>query len=344
MAKKIVECVPNFSEGQDEKIIRQIAESINEINGVKLLDVDPDKDYNRVVITFVGEPSAVKIAAYEATKTASELIDMTKHKGEHPRIGATDVIPFVPISEVTMEDCIKLANEIGKEIGEILKIPVYLYASAAKFPERVKLPDIRKGEYEGLQEKLKDPKWKPDYGPIEFNAKSGATVVGARFFLIAYNINLNTPDVKIADEISARVRESGRVMKNEKGETLKDKDGKTIKIPGTLKATQAKGVLLESYNIAQVSMNLLNFEIISIHHAFEEVKKHAKELGVEVTGSEIVGLTPLKPLQMAGKFYTEKQNIKNADDRTLLNIAIENLGLSQFEKFELEKKVIEYII
>lgn len=333
--KKIVECVPNFSEGRNLQIIEAIAESIRKIDGVRLLSVEPDKDYNRSVVTFVGEPEAVKEAAFQAAKTAAELIDMRLHKGEHPRLGATDVVPFVPVSGVTMADCVRIANEFGGRVGRELGIPIYLYEEAARVPERKSLPNIRKGEYEGLPDKLKDPAWKPDYGPMTFNAKSGATATGARVFLIAYNVNLNTNRKDLAHEIALRIRESGRTVKNEKGEG--------IKVPGSLKAIKAMGVLLERFDIAQVSINLNNYSITPPHVAFAEVEKQARELGIDVTGSEVVGLIPKEALLMAGKFYSGN-DISRMNDEQLIQKAIESLGLSQLEPFDPKKKVIEYMI
>ncbi len=339
--ERIVECVPNFSEGRREEIIEATVAEIRKVPGARLLNVDPDKDYNRVVVTFVGDPDAVKEAAFQATKKASELIDMREHKGEHPRMGATDVVPFVPVSGVTMEDCIRIANEYAKEVGEKLRIPVYLYEEAATRPDRRNLAGIRKGEYEGLPEKLKDPNWKPDYGPSEFNARSGATVAGARVFLIAYNVNLDTNDQKLAHEIALRIRESGKPVRDENGNVVKDEEGKTKRIPGSLKAVKALGVLLEEHNIAQVSINLVNYEITPPHVAFEEVKKEAESLGVKATGSEIVGLTPRAALLQAGKHYSEGASLS---DDELIALAADRLGLSQLAEFRPEEKVIEYMI
>lgn len=346
--KQLVECVPNFSEGQDNNIIDAIAGAIDATESVKLLSVEPDRDYNRTVITFVGTPEAVKKAAFEATKVATDMIDMRKHKGEHPRIGAVDVVPFVPLSGVNMEDCIQLANDYAKMVSENLNVPVFLYEEAARRPERKNLSNIRKGEYEGLEQKLKEPEWFPDYpikGDNQFNPKSGATVAGARFFLIAYNVNLKTSDKNIAHEIALRIRESGRPMRNEKGEIVKDSSGKTVNIPGSLKAVKAMGVLLERFNIAQVSINLTNFNVTPPHIAFEEVKKEAQTLGVEVTGSEIVGLVPKDAIIAAGKFYLGEQlNNLNVSEIDLINIAIQYLGLNQLEIFNPYKKIIEYMI
>jgi len=333
--KPIVECVPNFSEGRDMDTINAIAESISAVRGVKLLSVEPDKDYNRCVVTFVGEPQPVKEAAFRATKTAARLIDMHRHTGEHPRMGATDVVPFVPVSGVTMADCVQLANEFGSRVADELGIPVYLYEEAARVPERNNLANIRKGEYEGLPVKLKDPVWKPDFGKPVFNVKSGATVTGARVFLIAYNVNLSTNDKNVAHEIALRIRESGR--------TVKDAQGNSAKIPGSLKSVKAMGVYLDRFNIAQVSINLTNFTIVPPHTAFEEVKKHAKILNIDVTGSEVVGLITKDALSLAGNFYYGDK-AGQATEEQILRKAIESLGLSQLEPFDLRKKVIEYMI
>jgi len=336
--KTIVECVPNFSEGRNAGTIKAIAESIHAVDSVKLLNVEPDKDYNRVVVTFIGSPDGVAEAAFQSTRIASKLIDMEHQKGEHPRIGATDVVPFIPVSGSSMEECVGLARSYGSRVASELNIPVYLYEAAAASSDRKNLSDIRKGEYEGLAEKLLDPKWKPDFGPAVFNKKSGATVTGARKFLIAYNVNLNTPDAAIAQEIAQQIRESGRVKKDAAGKVIKNETGESIKIPGTLKAVKAMGVVVERFNIAQVSINLVNYETTPPHVAFEEVKKIAHSLGAEVTGSEIVGLTPLKALLMAGKFYDRNET---SEDR-LVSLASERLGLSQLDPFDPQKKIIEY--
>lgn len=342
--KRIVECVPNFSEGRDQKTIEAIAGSIREVDRVTLLNIEPDKDYNRTVVTFVGEPEAVVEAAYRSTKTASELIDMRTHKGEHPRIGAADVVPFVPIANVTMDECVKMAKEYGRRVSTDLKIPIYLYEFAATRAERKNLATIRKGEYEGLPKKLEDPAWKPDFGDADFNAKSGATVTGARKFLIAYNVNLNTPDAGIAQEIALRIRESGRPKKDAAGKVVKDAKGETMKVPGTLKAVKAMGVFLERFHIAQVSINLVDYETTPPHAAFEEVKKQALTLGCEATGSEIVGLTPMNALLMAGKHFSSQKKQTGLSEKELVTLAIEKLGLSQLELFDPHKKVIEYML
>lgn len=330
--KKIVECVPNFSEGRNLDSIEAITSSILSTKNVKLLNVESDKDYNRTVVTFVGEPSCVKEAAFKAISKASEIIDMSRQKGEHPRIGATDVCPLIPVSNITMDECVRLANELGSDVGERLGIPVYLYESAARSEERKNLENIRQGEYEGLKRKLND--WKPDYGPAEYDErikKSGATVIGARFFLIAYNVNLKTKDVCIAHELARKVRESGCLVK--------DGAGKKVRVPGILKYVKAIGIELKGYSISQVSMNLTNYEKTSIYRAFETVKELAKEHGTEVTGSEIVGLVPKKALIDAGSCYAESQ----LEDE-LIEAAVENLGLSQLNTFEPEKKIIEYLL
>jgi glutamate formiminotransferase/formiminotetrahydrofolate cyclodeaminase len=339
--RKLVECVPNFSEGRNQETIDAIGASVQSVPGVRLLNVEPDKDYNRTVVTFIGEPDAVLEAAFQATKTAAEHIDMAQHKGEHPRIGAADVVPFVPINGVTMNDCVQLANMYGKRVASELNIPIYLYEFASRSHTRKNLSDIRRGEYEGLPEKLKDHGWKPDYGEPVFNSKSGATVTGARSILIAYNINLNTKDVTLAHEIALRIRESGRAMKDKFDNPVKNEKGETIKVPGTLKAVKALGVFLERFNIAQVSINLVDFEITSIHEAYEEVKKQAQGLGINVTGSELVGLTPLAAMLKAGKFYSDK---KALSEQEYITLAVEKLGLNQFEPFDTKKKIIEHQI
>ena len=331
---KIIECVPNFSEGRDAKKIARIVGEIEKVQGVTLLNVESDADYNRTVVTFAGLPEAVKEAALYAIEMAAEVIDMSQHKGAHPRIGATDVCPFVPVSNVTMDECVQIARTLGKEVGEWLGIPVYLYGEAAIIPERHLLPDIRKGEYESLSERFKDEKWRPDYGPMEFNdnvKRTGATVIGAREFLIAYNVNLDTQDIQIANTISGIVRDSGIVKINEKGEK--------VRIPGLLKFVQAMGVYLKEHNITQVSMNLQNYKVTPPHVAFEEVKRQANVLGVRVTGSEVVGLIPKEALLAAGRFYS-----KEPSEERLIAVAVEGLGLSQLNKFIPEKKVIEYLL
>lgn len=345
--KPIVECVPNFSEGHDTKVIQTITDAIEKTNGIRLLNVEPDKDYNRVVVTFAGDPQPCVEAALAGMAAACETIDMRRHKGEHPRMGATDVVPFVPVSGVTMDDCAALANQFGERAARELNVPMYLYAHAARRPERKKLPDIRKGEYEGLQAKLADPMWVPDFGSADYTdrvARSGATVTGARFFLVAYNVNVETKDVQQADEIALRVRESGRPKKDAQGNTIKDEKGKVIRIPGTLRETQAKGIWLESFGITQVSMNLLNYLITGMHTAFEECKKEATHLGTRVTGSEIVGLIPKDAITMAGRFYSDKLKLQISSDDDLIACAVEQLGLNQLAPFDPKKKIIDFML
>lgn len=340
---KLVECVPNFSEGRDLNIINSITKEIELVEGVMLLDVDPGADTNRTVVTFIGPPEQVKIAAFNAIKKAAELIDMSKHKGAHPRMGATDVCPFVPVSEVSMDDCVKLAKEVGKRVAEELNIPVYLYEEAASKPERANLADVRKGEYEGLPEKLLDPEWQPDFGEAVFNPHSGALITGAREFLIAYNVNLNTRDKKLANEIALNIKEAGRAKKDENGKTVKDEQGNTVKVPGTLKYTKAIGWYIEEYGQAQVSINLTNYKVTPPHIAFEEVRKEADKLGLVVTGSELVGLIPKDAMLMAGRYYLEKQGkCPGVPDDELIIMAIKSMGLDQLSPFDPEKKIIEY--
>lgn len=345
---KIVECVPNFSEGRDRDKINQITREIENTEGVKLLDVDPGADTNRTVVTFIGNPEGVLKAAFNAIKKAAEVIDMRTHKGAHPRIGATDVCPFVPVSGVTMEDCVELAHRLGKEVSEKLGIPIYLYEEAATRPERRSLANIRKGEYEALPKKLKDPEWKPDYGPTEFSpliAKTGATIIGAREFLIAYNVNLNTKDRRLAHEIALNIRETGRAKRDEKGNIVRNPDGTTVKIPGRLKAIRAVGWYIPEYGCSQVSINVMNYKITPLHVVFDTVCEEAKKLGLRVTGSEIVGLCPKQALLEAGKYYLKKQGKSpGVPEKELIEIATLSLGLSQLGKFDPEKKIIEYFI
>jgi len=341
--KKIVECVPNFSEGKDKTIINAISAAVKSVENVKLLDVDPGEDFNRTVYTFVGAPKDVLDAAFQAAKVGTCLIDMSKHKGEHARMGALDVCPFIPIRGVTEKDCIELSKKFGKKMAEELNIPVFLYAKSAKTPERVKLPNIRKGEYEALEKKFKDSSFKPDFGNPVFNKKSGATATGCRDILIAYNINLDTNDKKIASKIAGAIRTSGRVKKDEEGNKIIGPDGKAERIPGKFEGVQAGGMMYNE-NIAQVSMNLLNYKKVNLHHVYEEVKNQAEKHNVKVTGSEIVGLIPKESLVMAGRFYAEKEKIDSFDEEELVNLAIDKLGLSDLYQFNPNDKVIEYMI
>lgn len=340
---QLVECVPNFSEGRNEKVIDAIADAIRSVSGVSLLDVDPGYSTNRTVVTFVGQPEQVVEAAYQAISKASQLIDMRKHQGEHPRMGATDVCPFVPVSGITMEQCVQLANTLGERVGRDLGIPIYLYGEAAKKAERRSLADIRQGEYEALNEKMKDSGFRPDFGPSAFNAASGATVIGARQFLIAYNVNLNTRSKKLANEIAFNIREAGRAKRNAKGEIEKDASGNTIKVPGTLKEVRAVGWYVDEYQRAQVSINLTNFEVTSLHQAFDEVVRQAELLGLRVTGSEIVGLVPLAPMLEAGRHYLRKQGRSTGvSEAEIVECAIQSLGLAELSPFVAKEKIIEY--
>ncbi len=340
-AMQIIECVPNFSEGRNKDTIDAIEQSINSVPDVKLLNIEPDADYNRTVVTFAGSAPAVLQAALNASAVAIERIDMSLHKGEHPRLGAVDVVPFVPIHRATMEDCVILAQEFGSTIAEQFNIPVYLYEYAATTPQRKNLANIRKGEYEGLPDKLADPNWTPDFGPAVFNKKSGATVTGARNILIAYNIILKTTHVSIAQEIALSIRESGRIVKDKFGIVKTDSSGNPVTIPGTLKAVKAIGVYLQRYNIVQVSTNILDYETTPLHRVYEEVKKQADFFGVEVAGSEIVGLVPLNALLCTGRYYSSDTT---QTEQGLIERAVSNLGLNYLQQFEPSKKIIEYLI
>ena len=341
---RIVECVPNFSEGRDRGIIDQITESIKQVEGVALLDVDPGADTNRTVVTFVGDPESAVEAAFQAIKRASELIDMSKHSGAHARMGATDVCPFIPVSGMSMEDCADLARKLGERVGAELDIPVYLYEFAASSPERQNLATVRAGEYEGLEAKLQDSNWKPDFGEAKFNPRSGATVIGARKFLIAYNINLNTRDRKKATDIALEVREAGRNKRDPvTNKFIRDENGVPIKRPGTLKAVKAVGWYIDEYNMAQISMNLVDQEVTPIHVAFDEVAKQADLRGLRVSGSELVGLIPLNAMLDAGKYFLKKQNSSTAvSEAELIRIAIQSMGLNEISPFIPEERIIEY--
>lgn len=340
---KIVECVPNFSEGKDKSVIKAISAAVESVDGAKLLDVDPGADFNRTVFTFVGEPKAVLEAAFQAAKVGVALIDMSKHKGEHARMGALDICPFIPIKGVTEKDCIELSKKFGDRMAKELGVPVFLYAKSATKPDRVRLPDIRKGEYEALEEKFKDSSFKPDFGKAEFVPKSGATATGCRDILLAYNINLNTNDKSIANKISGKIRTSGVLKKDKEGNKIIRSDGKAERIPGRFKGVQAGGMMYDK-NMAQVSMNLLNYRDVNLHDVFEAVQEEGKNLGVKATGSEIVGLVPKESLVLAGKFYSKKDGLKFSDDEELVAIGVEKLGLSELYPFKLEGKVIEYMV
>lgn len=342
---KLVECVPNFSEGRDRKIIDQITAVIGQVPGATLLDVDPGADTNRTVVTFVAPPEAAVEAAFCAIRRASELIDMSQHKGAHARMGATDVCPFVPVSEVTMEDCAELARRLGERVGRELKIPIFLYEKAASRPERENLAEVRKGEYEGLADKFKDPQWAPDYGPAEFNVRSGATAVGAREFLIAYNINLNTKKKKLAHDIALTIREQGRVKRDENNKMVRDEEGNKVMVPGLFPSVKAVGWVIEEYNCAQISMNLTDYNKAAPHEVFDRVCELAWEKGMRVTGSELVGLIPKKAMIDAGQYYLRKQGLNaGLSDDALIATAVQSMGLNEIAPFDSKEKVIEYAI
>lgn len=394
MSEKLIECVPNFSEGKNKNVIKQITDAIESVEGIKLLDVDPGEEMNRTVVTFIGSPEQVKEAAFRGIKKASEVIDMSKHKGSHPRMGATDVCPFIPVNGVSVEECIELSKEVAKRVGDELRIPVYLYEKSAQKPERQNLAIIRKGEYEGLEKKLKDKNWQPDFGPAEFNAKAGATVIGVREFLIAYNINLNTREPKHATDIAFELREKGRsarelsddsfyyksekILKYEKGkypcghhdfvgktidETIehckkehgydladileqhgidpKHPEGESVKIPGKFKYCKAIGWMVPEYDRAQISINLTNYKVTSMHHVLEEARKLAMERGLVVTGSEIVGMVPYQALLETGKYYLKLQHRSaGVPIKDILETAVQSLGLNDVSEFKIEDRVL----
>jgi glutamate formiminotransferase len=346
--QKLIECVPNFSEGCDQNVIRQITGAIESVDGVSLLDVDPGASTNRTVVTLVGSPDAAVEAAFRAIKKAAELIDMRKHKGAHPRMGATDVCPFIPVSNVSWEEAIACANRLGKRVGDELKIPVYLYERAAKNKSRSNLSVIRAGEYEGFFEKIRQPGWKPDYGPDVFNQNSGATVIGVRDFLVAYNVNLNTKSVRRANSVAFDVREQGRVKTEDGtpwGKAVLDANGEPIRIPGMLKRVKAIGWFVKEYGIAQVSMNLTNIEETPLHTAFDACCESAIRRGLRVTGSEVVGMVPKKCLVDAGHYFLRKQRwSEGASEEELIDIAIRSMGLSELKPFDPKEKVIEFKI
>lgn len=345
---KLIECVPNFSEGRNMEVIKQITGVIEPVEGVRLLDVDPGKATNRTVVTFVGEPSLVVEAAFRAIKKACEVIDMTGHKGEHPRFGATDVCPLVPVSGITMEETVQWARKLAKRVGEELGFPVYCYESAAFSEKRKNLAAVRSGEYEGLPAKLKDPDWKPDFGPAVFVPRTGAIAVGARDFLVAYNVNLNTTSTRRANAIAYDVRERGRVKREGNpltGKVVKDEKGEPVMIPGSLKAVKAIGWFIEEYGVAQISMNLTNISITPIHAAFDEVCRRAESRGIRVTGSEIVGLVPLHAILDAGRYFLKKQQRSTGvSDAELIKIAVKSMGLDELGPFNPNDKIIEYKI
>lgn len=343
--RPIIECVPNFSEGRDLTIIRQITGRIESVAGVKLLDVDPGASTNRTVVTFAGEPEPVLEAAFRAIKEASEIIDMRKHHGEHPRFGATDVCPLVPISGITMDDVVKLAHRLGKRVGEEIGIPVYFYEYAASEPKRRNLAWVRAGEYEGIAEKIAKPEWKPDAGPAKFNEKTGNIAIGARDFLVAYNVNLNTTSVRRANSVAFDIREQGRTKTGPDGKPLTDASGNPIREPGTCKGVKAIGWFIEEYGFAQVSMNITSLRETPLHKAFDECVKSAYNRGMRVTGSELVGLVPLSAMTEAGKYFLRKQQRSGGvSERELIRIAVKSMGLDELRVFDPKKKIIEYMI
>ncbi|HNW76568.1 MAG TPA: glutamate formimidoyltransferase [Bacteroidales bacterium] len=346
--RQLIECVPNFSEGRDMNVIRQITDQIETVEGVKLLDVDPGAATNRTVVTMVGSPEAVIEAAFRCIKKAMEVIDMSKHKGEHPRFGATDVCPFVPVSNITMEETVVYARKLAEKVGNELGIPVFCYENAAFTEERRNLANCRAGEYEGLPKKLTDPHWKPDFGPAEFLPRTGAVAIGARDFLVAYNINLNTTSTRRANAVAFDIREKGRPVREGNsvtGKIKKDQDGNDIWQPGLLKACKAIGWYIEEYGIAQVSINLTNISVTPVHVAFETANECARQRGMRVSGSELVGLIPLRAMIDAGKYFLQKQNRSvGISEEEIIKIAVKSLGLDDLRPFNPREKVIEYIL
>jgi len=347
-SKQLIECVPNFSEGVDMDLIKQITDEIESVAEVRLLDVDPGKATNRTVVTFVGPPQPVIEAAFLAIKKASELIDMSQHKGEHPRMGATDVCPLIPISNISMEETVTYARALGKRVGEELNIPIYFYEAAATTSDRKNLAVIRSGEYEGFHKKIKLPEWKPDHGPSELNVKAGATVIGARDFLVAYNVNLNTTSVRRANAIAFDIRENGRVKREGhpiKGKIVRDDEGNALRVPGLLKSVKAIGWYIDEYGVAQISMNLTDLNTTSLHKAFQTTVDCATRRGIRVTGSELVGLVPKKVLIDAGKYFLTKQERSlGISEMEIMKIAVKSLGLDELGPFDPKKKVIEYLL
>lgn len=342
----LLECVPNFSEGRDMGIIKQITDVIESVEGVKLLDVDPGQATNRTVVTFVGEPAPVIEAAFRGIQKAAELIDMSKHHGEHPRMGATDVCPLVPVANISMEEAAEWARKLGQRVGEELQIPIYLYEAAASKPERQNLATVRAGEYEGLADKLKQPEWAPDFGPTAFNPGAGATAIGARDFLIAYNVNLNTTSVRRANSVAFDIREKGRLKREGNpitGPVVNDENGEPVRIPGTCKGVKAIGWFIEEYGVAQISMNITDTKATSLHKAFEETRSSANRRGLRVTGSELVGLVPLQVLLDAGKYFlTQQQRSLGISEEEIIKIAVKSMGLDELGPFDPQQKIIEY--
>lgn len=346
MKQRLIECVPNFSEGVNMEVIKEITDQIESVQGIRLLDVDPGKATNRTVVTFVGSPEEVMEAAFLAIRKACEVIDMRQHKGEHPRFGATDVCPFVPVSGVTMEEAAGYARQLAKRVGEELNFPVYCYEYAAFEEKRKNLANVRSGEYEGLPDKLKDPGWKPDFGPAEFVPRTGSIAIGARNFLVAYNVNLNTTSTRRANSIAFDIREAGRILREGdpvNGKVIKDESGEPIRIPGSLKKVKAIGWYIEEYGIAQISINLTDITVTPIHIAFEEVCRKAQERGMRVTGSELVGMIPLDAMLEAGRYFLKKQQRSTGiPEKEIIKIAVKSLGLDDLKPFSPDEKIIEY--
>ena len=343
--RRIVECVPNFSEGRDRAVIDTITAEISGTAGATLLDVDPGADTNRTVVTLVGTPEGVIEAAFRAIKKASEVIDMRKHRGAHARQGATDVCPLVPVSGVSVEECVQLSHRLAKRVGEELEIPVYLYEHAATREERRNLAEIRIGEYEALEGKLEDPSWAPDYGPARFNARAGATVIGVREFLIAYNINFNTRNRKLVHDIALDIREKGRFLRDENRKIVHDEDGNKVRKPGIFQCCKAVGWYIEEYGQAQLSMNLTNYHITPPHVVFDEVCRQAEKRGLRATGSELVGLIPLEAVVEAGRYFLNKQGLSwGVPEKELIHIAVKSMGMNEISPFVSEEKIIEYRI
>lgn len=340
---KLVECVPNISEGRRAEVYDAVAAAAASVSGVTLLNVDPGADTNRTVITFVGEPEAVLEAAFRLAQKGVELIDMTTHRGAHPRIGAVDVVPFIPVANVTMEECVALAQRLGERIGNELSVPVFLYEHAGSAPHRRNLADIREGEYEGCARKLQDPQWKPDYGPCEFVPKSGAIVVGARKFLVAYNVNLNTLDKRLANRVAFDIRERGRMKRDANDQPVLDEKGEPVWEPGILKAVKAVGWVIPEFGCAQVSINLTDLDVTPLHVVFDTCEERARDRGLRVTGSEIVGLVPRQVLLDAGRHYLAKMGRPTGvPESSLVHTAIRTLGLSEVKEFDPKERVIEY--
>lgn len=346
--EQLIECVPNFSEGLDLSIIKQITDECEKVDGIKLLNVDPGKTTNRTVVTFVGNPQAVIEAAFNAIKKAGELIDMSKHKGEHPRMGATDVCPLIPIKNISLEQTAIYAQKLAKRVGEELNLPIYLYEEAQTNKKRSNLSEIRAGEYEGYFKKILLPEWKPDFGPQIFDEKRGATVIGARDFLVAYNINLNTTSTRRANSVAFDVREAGRVLRDGDpitGKVILNADGSQKSIPGSLKSVKAIGWYIQEYGVCQISMNLTNINITPIHIAFDEVVKKASDRGIRVTGSELIGLIPLKGMLDAGKYFLNKQKRSvGVSESELIKIAVKSMGLDELAPFNPNERIIEYVL